>query len=205
MKPHDLGSDHPKLRAALARAEGALVAMESGVAARDRGTRYTPRHLRPIRMAWNAFSQALADHLDAEERLVYPAIRHMLGGKTAMSSAVTASIAQMMQEHDQLDELARQLRITLPYCPPLASSIERVIERFEAHAQREDTDQYAEVLRLANKSFSIADTPIPQRHRTIHDLDRALRTPRPIVQRQDTPKKRRSWLNHLTDALKSQR
>ncbi|MCO4746750.1 MAG: hemerythrin domain-containing protein [Proteobacteria bacterium] len=198
MKPHDLGSDHAALRDALARAEGALLAMETGVAASDRSSRYTPRHLRPIRMAWNAFAEQLADHLDAEERMVHPAIRHLLGGRTQMASAVSTCVAQMFQAHEQLDELAHQLRLTLKYCPPLASPIERVIERFQAHAQREDTDHYATALQLADQGFCLDDTPIPMRHRTIADLDRALRTPKPHVARETTPtSKRPSWIKQL--------
>jgi hypothetical protein len=176
MKPHDLGSDHASLRDALARAEGALLAMESGVAA----------------------SEKLADHLDAEERIVHPAIRHLLGGRTQMSSAVSTCVAQMFQAHEQLDELAHQLQMTLRYCPPLSSPIERVIERFKAHAQLEDTSHYATALQIADQGFCLDDTPIPMRHRSIADIDRALRTPRPIPMREADPStKRQSWISQL--------
>lgn len=200
MKPLDLGADHPHLRAALARAEGALVAMENGIAATDRPGRYTPRHLRPIRLAWDAFAEDLADHLDAEERMVHPAIRHLLGGKVAMGSAVTASVAQMMQAHEELDDLARQLRLTLGYCPPVAGPIERVIEAFRAHARTEDTALFPDALRVANRGFNLADTPVPHRQRSIDDLDRALRTPKPAEQRHAAPKKS-GWLSSLAGTL----
>ncbi|TNE86308.1 MAG: hypothetical protein EP330_21440 [Deltaproteobacteria bacterium] len=202
MKPFDLGSDHSSLRDALARAEGALVAMEAGVHASDRASRYTPRHLRPIRLAWDVFAERLADHLDAEERMVHPAIRHVMGGRESMGSAVSTSVAQMMQAHEELDELSRQLRRVLPYCPPVAGPIERVIDRFHTHAHLEDTRLYPEALRVVNQAFQLSDTPVPHRQRSIHDLDRALRTPRPAPQRHEvTDEKPRTWLSSLTKNL----
>jgi regulator of cell morphogenesis and NO signaling len=115
---HVEATHHAYLREELPR----LDAMTDRVA-RVHGAR-DPR-LVEVRDAWRAISGTMAEHLEKEERILFPMIRSLEGGAASGDApafhcgSVSNPVAQMEREHDEMEEgIARLRGLTDGYIAP---------------------------------------------------------------------------------------
>jgi len=109
--------DHAALEAVIA---GLAETFESGIAAPDLGE------------AWTLLEWSLRDHLDAEERLIFPFV----------DPALADEVEALRGEHDQIRRLLSQLGVAVELSALRKTSVAQFVSFLRAHATREERSIY---------------------------------------------------------------
>lgn len=155
-----IANEHTSLRTALPRVDAlAMTAPE--------------RFRRP----WIRFAERLRGHMDREKTLVFPAIIGVLRGNGRLrSTEITAPIAQMFVEHEELRDAARAVVGEIDWAGRARRDVLLLLETLDAHMKIEEQQIYPEVLELLHGDFPAWQTAARTREPTPDDLMRRLRS-----------------------------
>jgi hypothetical protein len=106
-----------------------------------------------LEKAWAPCRAKLLAHLETEQRLILPSIRHVLNGKTALRAGLATPIRRMIAEHE---EVSAMLEVVLNEAAPFEELYELFDEircQWDGHVDAQETVIFPETLEADTDVF----------------------------------------------------
>ena len=113
---------HKDLRATIHRLDAAFKAWE-----------VTPRLAAP----WRHFTEGIAEHLQVEEEILFPALRALAEGRDPGRADFESPLQEMQYELDELATISDALRNASPEAGELENDLLEMLDQLDVHAGKE--------------------------------------------------------------------